>query len=430
MSTHAVVIGGGIGGLLAAHALAGRFGWVTIIERHHYPPDGVSPVPQARLGVPQSCCLHLLMAAGAAAFDELTPGWREASVALGAVPFDASADAAMRFPSGWLTRTASGITMLACSRSLLENVLRRGFGWESKVQVLEGQEVRRLLSDRLGERVTGVCIAERHGADEVELFADLVVDASGAGSTLPRWLACLPNGVGSPVEETLVETGRRYVSCWFHLNPANAPDWHLLSMAPTAETGLRSAMMLRAEEDCWGVVLQAPVGEPLPSDDREFLDFTVGLGDGKLRDVLDRARPVSPINYYGSMSNRMRHYERIEAWPVGLVALGDSVCTLDPYFGLGMTAAARGAVLLKTYLDQESGGLFGLGFQKELSSLNIQPWQLATGRDPDGQLIARDDSYLTRLYKAAPSNPEVAHALIAVHQLLRPAETLMEVVVT
>src|SRR5262245_45424613 len=98
MNQHGLVIGGGIGGLLAARAMAARFERVTVLERYGYPADSVSSAPAARRGVPQSRCLHLLMAAGAAAFDELMPGWREDAIALGAVPFDASADAAIHFP--------------------------------------------------------------------------------------------------------------------------------------------------------------------------------------------------------------------------------------------------------------------------------------------------------------------------------------------
>jgi len=103
---------------------------------------------------------------------------------------------------------------------------------------------------------------------------------------------------------------------------------------------------------------------------------------------------------------------------------------LDPYFGLGMTAAARGALLLATYLDQKTGARIpSLAFQKELASLNAQAWQLATGRDCDGRLLARDETRLSRLYETAPSSPEVAHALLAVQHLLRPPETLMELAV-
>ena len=102
--------------------------------------------------------------------------------------------------------------------------------------------------------------------------------------------------------------------------------------------------MLRAENDHWGVVLLASSSARLPVDDAAYLEFTSGLCDGELRKVLARARPVSPIHNYGPVSNRIMHYERLRGWPEGLVALGDSVCMLDPYFGLGMSAAARGAI--------------------------------------------------------------------------------------
>jgi 2-polyprenyl-6-methoxyphenol hydroxylase-like FAD-dependent oxidoreductase len=415
--------------LLAAHALAGRFDRVTILERDRYPVNSISPAPPARQGAPQSRCLHLLMAAGAAAFDELVTGWREELVSLGARPFDASADSVVRFSAGRLPRTLSGITTYACSRTLIEKVLRRGFVENPIVHLREGQKVLGLVSSPLGDRVIGVRTGGLSGTGETTVFADLVVDASGAGSMLPHWISRLPNAVASQVKKTVVESRRQYVSRWFHLEPADAPDWHCLSIAPTGAT-LRAAVMLRAEEDRWGVVLLAPVGEPLPSDDVTFLDFAGRLGDGELRDVLACARLVSRIHRYGPTHNRMTHYERLSGWPAGMVALGDAVCALDPYFGLGMTAAAQGAALLKKYLTREDDSAAAcFEFQNQLASLNSRPWRLATGCDPNGRPLARDETHLRRLYEAAPSSPEIAHALLAVRHLLRPADTLREVAV-
>src|SRR5262245_22652361 len=205
MNEHGVVIGGGIGGLLAAHAMADRFERVTVLERYRYPADSISSSisgPPARRGVPQSRCLHLLMAAGAAAFDELVPGWRDEASALGAVPFDASADAAIHFPQGWLPRTLSGIRTFACSRDLLEIVLRRALD-DRHVEVREDQQVVALLGTE--RRVTGVRTVGANGPDEATIEADLVVDASGRGSLLPDWIEGLPGRAGSTIEETLVD---------------------------------------------------------------------------------------------------------------------------------------------------------------------------------------------------------------------------------
>ena len=280
--------------MLAAHAIADCFERVTILERFGNPPDLASSAPAARRGVPQSRCLHLLMAAGAAAFDELMPGWREELVALGAHPFDASADAALRFSAGWLPRSPSGITTYACSRALLENVLRRGLAGKSRVHLREGQKVVGLLSSPRGERVIGVRMADRRGVGTSTLLADLVVDASGAFSTLPHWIARLSSGLGSQLNKTVVASGTQYVSRWFRIEPEVAPDWHCLSIAPAVSTALRSAMMLRAEGNRWGVVVLAPAGEPLPADDRAFLDFISCLGDRRAPTGPRRGAPRVP----------------------------------------------------------------------------------------------------------------------------------------
>ncbi len=427
MSKHGVVIGGGIGGLLAAHVLAGCYERVTVLERNRYPGGSKAPAPPSRGGAPQSRCLHLLTAAGAAAFDEVAAGWRHELVAGGAIPFDASADSRMRVQAGWLPRMRSGIILYACSRALIEHALRRGLASKPNVAVREGRGVVGLLSRQPDGAVTGVQLTDQHGDGQTAILADLVVDATGAGSTLPRWLARLPNVGGLQVETTVIASGMDYVSRWFHLEPKDAPDWLCLSVAPTSDSAARGAMMLRAEKDCWGVVLLAPVGEPLPADDVEFNEFTADLGDGVLRNALSRARPVSPIHRYWPTTNRMCHYGRFAAWPAGLVALGDSVCALDPYFGLGMTATARSAALLRTWLSRQAyGPISSREFQNELAALNIAPWRLATGRDPDGSIRAQNAIDIHRLYEAAPSNPRIARALLDVHHMLRPAESLME----
>jgi 2-polyprenyl-6-methoxyphenol hydroxylase-like FAD-dependent oxidoreductase len=233
------------------------------------------------------------------------------------------------------------------------------------------------------------------------------------------------------VSKTVVTSGMQYVSRWFYIEPRDAPDWHCLSVAPTVSGGIRSAMMLRAEEGRWGVVLLTPVGNPLPREGSAFLDFVAHLGDDELRVALARARPLSPIHRYGPTSNRMMHYDRLTAWPAGLVAIGDSVCALDPYFGLGMTAAARGVVLLRNCLNRNSGEDVSLaGFQRELAALNAEPWRLATSRDTEGRRLPNHHKLdLHRLYRAASSRPEVVHALLAVQHLLRPTKTLREIAV-
>ncbi|MEP2031505.1 MAG: FAD-dependent monooxygenase [Paracoccaceae bacterium] len=423
---HAVIIGGGIGGLLAAHALADRYTEVTILERSHYPEAVAGTVPPARQGVPQGHCLHLLMGAGVRAFDVLAPNWRREAVARGAIPFDACADVAMRFPSGWLPRSPSGIEMYACSRSLLEDVLRTEILERPNVTISQGCQVAGLLTDPTGKQVSGVCRAVAP-ADEETIFANLVVDASGAASRLQRWIGDIPGGSDLRAKETVIESGRKYVSCWFHLDPGDAPDWQCLAVSPTAKAGHRAAMMLRAENDFWGVVLLATNKDDLPKDHREFLDFVESLDDPQFRKVLEHAKPVSEIHHYGRTASRTRHYDQLGQWPNGLVAIADSVCALDPYYGLGMTAAARSALLLAEFVDKHDNEILsGLDFQKELAELNAEPWQIATGHDQSGGRLRYDKEKYGRLFELAPSDSDVALAILKTQHLLLPLNRLME----
>jgi hypothetical protein len=300
-------------------------------------------------------------------------------------------------------------------------VLLRRLTSHANVTLRENKPVIGLLFTPDGARVIGV---RTTGADSV-LYADLIVDTCGRHSSLPDWLARLPGGTVSRVTETIVESGTHYISRWFHLEPRDTPDWHCFSTAAAAGTR-RSVMMMRAEEDRWGVVLLAALSDPLPSDDAGFLDFAAGLGDGALSATLARARPISPIHRYRQTPNRLRHYDRLTAWPAGLVAIADSVCALDPYFGLGMTVAARGADCLRQHLAE--GREPGLGFQKTLASMVAKPWRLATGRHLDGLPVLRDTTYLERVYKAATTRPEVAHAVLAEQHLLRAPNTSMDCV--
>lgn len=419
MLKHAAVIGGGIAGLLAAHALAPFAARVTVLERHAYPRGEGHAAPPSRRGVPQSRCLHLLMAGGAAAIDGLTPGWREALVARGAEPFDALRDAVLYLRDGSLPRLASGITAYACSRALLEETLRDRLGVHPHVRVQESRAVRGLEATPEGRRVTGL----RLDGPEPVLHADLVVEASGRHSALPRWLTTLPGAARRGAPELLIGSHTHYVSRWFRLDGSDAPDWRWFSTAAEAGTG-RAAMMMRAERECWGVVLLADLAVSLPADDESFLDFTADLGGGVLRGLLDRAVAISPIHRYPPSPNRLRRFDALQGWPEGLVALGDSVCALDPFFGLGMTAAARGALCLRDHLA--AGGSGAPGFQAALAGALAEPWRIATGCRLDGSPSDHDTSAMAHAYAAAVARPDAARAVLAAQHLLSTTDHRME----
>src|SRR5262245_42526563 len=85
--THAIVIGGGMGGLLAAPVLADGYDRVTILDR-----DCLPAMPEPRKGVPHGRHAHGLLARGREVLEELLPGLTEELIDAGAVEGDMLAD--------------------------------------------------------------------------------------------------------------------------------------------------------------------------------------------------------------------------------------------------------------------------------------------------------------------------------------------------
>ena len=79
----AIVIGGSVGGLLAARVLADHCEQVTIVDRDRFPAVG-----EQRRGVPQGRHTHGLLAGGRRVLDELFPGISDTLIARGALDGD------------------------------------------------------------------------------------------------------------------------------------------------------------------------------------------------------------------------------------------------------------------------------------------------------------------------------------------------------
>jgi 2-polyprenyl-6-methoxyphenol hydroxylase-like FAD-dependent oxidoreductase len=76
---HAIVIGGGLAGLLTARVLSGHFGEVTLVDRD------VLPQSEPRKGVPQGQHVHALLSKGQEILSQLFPDLMPALIAGGAV---------------------------------------------------------------------------------------------------------------------------------------------------------------------------------------------------------------------------------------------------------------------------------------------------------------------------------------------------------
>jgi flavin-dependent dehydrogenase len=384
-AAHAVVIGAGMSGLLAARVLANHFEQVTIVER-----DTLSDSAQTRKGVPQGHMLHALMPRGLEIVERLFPGYSHELEAAGAVPVRLPTDSLILTPGGWLPRQFTGWPLLSASRPLFEWAVRRRLRELPGVTILDRHDVSALRTARDGQRVTGVTVRPLDDpgdgpASTPQLAADLVVDASGRGSRAPAWLS--EGGFGTPAK-TQVDPNVAYASRTYRIPDGFSADWKLVMLTSKPPSMPRTGFLFPIEGGQWIVGLIGAAGQHPPTDEAGFAAFTRSLRHPIIADVLAAAEPVTPIRGYRGTANRQWHFERMPRWPERFVVLGDAVCAFNPIYGKGMSTAAVAAETLDGCLREQrrrraAGDLDGLArrFQRRLARRNADPWMLSTGED-------------------------------------------------
>ncbi|XXF79095.1 tryptophan 7-halogenase [Myxococcaceae bacterium GXIMD 01537] len=373
----AVVIGSSMTGLMNARVLSEHFEQVVVLERDVL-PNG----PEPRKGVPQGRHIHVVLESGKKVLESLFPGLFQQMRQEGAEVIDMGRDFAWHHFGVWRPRYMSGIEMVLCTRVFLDwHVLRRVRELPN-VTLREGCSVEGLLTDASGGRVTGVRVTGPEGAELLE--ADLVVDASGRGSHVPRWLEAL--GHGRPEEEQ-VGIDLAYTTRLYERPESEVGAWKMLIEYPRPPDSCRSGFISHVEGGRWIVSLNSYFGDSAPRDDASFLEFARSLPRPELYEALRKARPLTEPVTHRIPSSRWLHYERMEHLPDGLAITGDSVCSFNPIFAQGISVASKGVQLLAECLREHAarspGDIRGLSvrFQRRLPDVIRVPWFLATTLD-------------------------------------------------
>ncbi|MFE7836655.1 FAD-dependent monooxygenase [Streptomyces sp. NPDC057474] len=421
----AVVVGAGLAGLLAAAALRDH-AEVTVVER-----DALPEGPGPRKGVPQARHAHLLWSGGARAMEELLPGVTDAWLAAGARRIPLPTGLVSLSAQGWVRRWPEMEFMIACSRDLLESVVRARLLAGPRVTLLDRTEILGLEGD--ASRVTGIRVRPAEGEEQV-LAADLVVDSAGRGSRGSAWLDAL--GVApAPMDE--VDSGLVYASRIFRA-PAGTEEYPVVNVQPDGSQPVpgRSATLVPIEGGRWLVTLSGTRGGQPTALAEEFEEFARNIRHPVVGELISRAEPLTDVVVTRSTINRRRFFEKVSDWPDGFVAIGDSVATYNPIYGHGMSVAAQGALALRERVAAH--GLKAPGLARRIQKAVAVPvtlaWDLATGTDiryPEAigkqpntvqRLFGR---YVERLIRTALGRPLVFKAYLGVVTLTEPIGALV-----
>lgn len=419
----AVVLGGGIGGLLAARVLSEAYNSVLVVDR-----DELTGVEDPRRGVPHGRHAHALLARGQQIFEELFPGLHGQMIAEGVLSGDIAGNLRWYFNGRRLRPAITGLESVSATRPVLEANLRRRVSVIPNVEFLERHAIRALVTTKQGQVIGVEVIGDAGQSQGQVLSAGLVVDATGRGSRMPAWLEDL--GYPRPAEER-IKMDMAYTTRHFRLR--RDPYGTDLSINPVASPAHpRGAFFPKLGNDVSMLSLTGILGDYPPADLGGFLDFARSLPAPEIYAAIRDAEPLDEAATLRIPASVRRRYERLPAFPSGLLVFGDAVCAFNPVYGQGMTSAALQAIALRDHL-RRYGEPVAARFYRRIAKLIDAPWEISTGGDlgfpgVEGSRtlkVRAGNAYISRLHAAATNDPYVTGAFFRVAGLIDPPQALM-----
>ncbi|AKN16977.1 hypothetical protein MHAE_01605 [Mycobacterium haemophilum DSM 44634] len=343
---HAVVLGAGMAGLVAAGALSEFYDSVTVVER-----DTLPDRPAHRRGIPQGRHVHMLLSRGSHVLGELFPGLPHELAAAGAVVIDDGDLSRVYVRSGPYELKQSGtladpaaLAVYLASRPFLEFHVRRRVAALANVNFLDGHNVVEPLA--ANDSILGVRIINRDNGVVTALDADLVVDATGRNACTPAFLEDL--GYGRPPEE------RSAVNVGYSSQPLSIPEGCIVERLALFNRGIdrHRGLLMACEHDTWMLAIgrSAAAGRP-PADLAEMLTLAAQSLPAPIMAGLRNAQPLGQSVILRNTAAIWRRFDQIPRFPSGLVVIGDALCSLDPSYGQGMTMATLQALTLRDCLN-------------------------------------------------------------------------------
>jgi 2-polyprenyl-6-methoxyphenol hydroxylase-like FAD-dependent oxidoreductase len=341
-----VVIGGGLAGQEAAMLLAADGHSTTVLERDPAPPPG-SPDDAwecwERRGVNQFRMLHFFLARFRAVVERELPELVAELDADGGLRINPLAGAPTELTGG-LRDGDDRFEVITGRRPMVERTVARVATRTPGVDVRRGVAVRGLLADdtRPGAPPHVVGVVTDDGG---ELRADLVVDAAGRRSPLPRWLG----EIGArPVVEELEDCGFVYYAQHFRSLDGSVPP----AFGPYLQAyDSISILTLPADNGTWGVGLITSAHDRalLAARDPERWERVV-RSYPLVAHWLD-GEPISDVDVMAKIEDRHRCFV-IDGTPVatGVVALADSWACTNPSVGRGASIGLLHACGLRDLL--------------------------------------------------------------------------------
>ena len=402
-----VVLGAGVCGLAAGMLLRRDGHEVTVLERDPaaVPESGEDAWEGwSREGVTQFRLPHLMLARGRLVLEQGLPDVCEALEAAGALRFNQFV-----LPPTIIERTPregdERMWTLTARRPVLEQVLGRAAEAEPGLEVRRGVAVQELLMGAYDgtPHVSGIRTSSRE-----ELRADLVVDAMGRRSQLPRWLEAAGTG---PVYQEAEDSGFIYYARHFRARNGASAALPALRAPAVTRIGSFSLLTLPADNGTWSVTLVTSSGDQPLKRLRDVETWTAVVSACPRHAHWLDGEPLTGVQAMGGVLDRYRRF-CVEGQPVatGIASVADAWACSNPTLGRGMTLGLWHVSLLREVVREhlEQPRAFAETWDA-VTEAEITPWYRETVEE-DRARVAEIEALRNGLAPpAAPSGSWLEH---------------------
>jgi 2-polyprenyl-6-methoxyphenol hydroxylase-like FAD-dependent oxidoreductase len=368
-----VVVGGGLIGMAAAMMFAQDGAQVIVLERDE---DTVPGSPGTawqdwqRRGIAQFRQPHFLQAGGHQILSGRLPEVAEAVQGAGGTTFDPLVMLPPFIEDREPRPNDERFATVTARRPVLEYAFATCA--QRHVDVRRGVTVSELVAGQ--PAAPGVPhVAGVRTADGEHIACDLVVDAMGRRSELPRWLAALG---ARPVTEEAEDSGFTYYTRYFR--SAGEPPAFLTGLLTHFDSF--SLLTLPGDAGTWSVTVYISSRDQALKDLRQPGNWSALISACPLHAHLMNGEPVSEILPMSGIVDRRRRAV-VDGTPVatGVLPVGDAMCCTNPSLGRGMTMglmhAAGTAEIVSQHLDDPIALAAG---HDQMSQDRILPWYRQT----------------------------------------------------
>jgi 2-polyprenyl-6-methoxyphenol hydroxylase-like FAD-dependent oxidoreductase len=401
--TRIVVLGGGVCGLASGVMLARDGHEVTVLERDAAPvPGSVDEAWEewSRDGVSQFRMAHFLHSGGRIVLERELPDVFTALVSAGAMRLDVLGLAPPTVAEGGPRAGDERFVTYTARRPVFEQVLGAAAAGEPGLEVRRGVAVKEPIV-QVGDgtpHVSGVLLESGEA-----LHADLVVDAMGRSSQLPRW--CREANIG-PLHEESEDSGFIYYGRYFRSADGTTPQPYGPLLAPI---GTFSILTLPSDNGTWSVTVYVSSGDQPLKRMRDLDAWTAVVEACPAHAHWLEGEPISDLMAMGGVIDRYRRPMR-DGRPLltGIALLGDASACTNPSLGRGISLGLLHAQSLRELVNShlEDPLEFARAWD-EATEARLTPWYRETVAE-DRSRLSEIEALREGLEPLPPSDPSQA----------------------